>query len=282
MPEFATPGPIAVRIDLPVGDATIIAADRTDTVVEVHPANPAKRHDVEAAERTTVDFSGGRLVVRAPAPRSSLFGRTSAVRVRVELPTGSSVRADSAWTTFRAEGTLGECRFTTGGEVQLHRTGSLSLDSSAGDVVVDHVDGEVDITTASGEVRIREVTGGASIRNSSGACWIGRAGGDVRLNTASGHITVDHAGAGVEARTAYGDIRIGEVVRGSAQLETSSGEIEVGIRQGVAAWLDVSTGYGKVTSELGESGEPAGEPVETVEVRARSGYGNIRINRSHP
>ncbi|AXB47468.1 DUF4097 family beta strand repeat-containing protein [Amycolatopsis albispora] len=280
MPVFTTPAPITVRLDLPVGDAKIIASDRTDTVVEVHPGNPAKKHDVEAAERTTVDFSGNRLVIRAPSPKSSLFGRTSSVRVTVELPAGSTVQADAQWTTFSTEGTLGACRFTTGGEVRLDRTGTLWLNSSIGDVLVEHVDGDVDVTAGSGEVRIQEATGGGVIRNSSGSCWIGRAGGDVRLNTASGHITVDRAEAGVEARTAFGEIRIGEVSRGRVQLETSAGEIEVGIRAGVAAWLEVSTGFGQVSSELDDAAEPPGDPAETVEVRARSGFGNIRITRA--
>ncbi|MGC7096526.1 DUF4097 family beta strand repeat-containing protein [Amycolatopsis lurida] len=280
MPVFATPQPITVRLDLPVGDARIIAGDRTDTVVEVHPGNSGKKHDVEAAERTTVDYSGNRLVIRAPSTKSSLFGRSSSVRVTVELPAGSTIQADAQWTTFTTEGRLGDCRFTTGGEVRIERTGALWLNSSVGDVVVDHADGDVEVTAGSGQVRIGEITGGGVIRNSSGSCWVGRAGGDVRLNTASGHITVDRADAGVEARTAYGEIRIGEVSRGVVQLETSAGEIEVGIRKGVAAWLDVSTGFGQVSSELDDAGEPSGDPADTVEVRARSGYGNIRINRS--
>ena len=280
MPVFTTPSPITVRLDLPVGAARIVAGDRTDTVVEVHPGSPGKKHDVEAAERTTVDFSGNRLVIRAPSPKSSLFGRSSSVRVTIELPAHSTIQADAQLTTFSTEGTLGDCRLTTGGEVRLDRVGTLWLNSSLGDVAVEHADGDVEVTAGTGEVRISEITGGGVIRNSSGSCWVGRAGGDVRLNTASGNITVDRAGGGVEARTAFGEIRIGEVSRGRVKLETSAGEIEIGVRKGVAAWLDVSTGFGEVSSELDDVGEPTGDPADTVEVRARSGYGNIRISRA--
>ncbi len=58
------------------------------------------------------------------------------------------------------------------------------------------------------------------------------------------------------ATTAHGTLRVGDVARGSVQLETATGAIEVGIRQGTAAWLDVSSGSGQVRNTLTTSDAP--------------------------
>jgi hypothetical protein len=50
MPTFDTPEPIAVHLEIGVGEIRIAAAARTDTVVEIRPADPAKKGDVTAAE----------------------------------------------------------------------------------------------------------------------------------------------------------------------------------------------------------------------------------------
>jgi hypothetical protein len=66
--------------------------------------------------------------------------------------------------------------------------------------------------------------------------------------------------------------------RGSVVLETGFGELEVGISEGTAAWLDVSSLYGTVRSELDASDGPETSD-ETVKVRARTGYGDVVIRR---
>jgi DUF4097 and DUF4098 domain-containing protein YvlB len=281
MPIFDTPEPIIVQIDLPVGDAWITASDRTDTVVEVRPRNPASKPDVSVAEQTTVDFAAGRLVVRAPKSwrRYSWLSAGPSIDIVIEVPSGSCVRADAAWAAFRCEGRLGDCRFTTGGAIRLGETAALEIDSSHGEIVAERVTGTARITTSSGSIRIREATGTTEIKNSSGECWLGETAGDVRVNTAHGGITIDRALGAVAARTAYGAIRIGEVVRGAIDLQTSYGAIEVGVRPGTAAWLDLNSRAGRVHNALAETTGPA-ETDETVKIRASSGYGDIMIRRS--
>jgi DUF4097 and DUF4098 domain-containing protein YvlB len=117
------------------------------------------------------------------------------------------------------------------------------------------------------------------IKNSNGDSWVGGIAGDLRVNSANGNISVDHAKAGVTARTANGDIRIGEVGHGSASLKTSLGEIEVGVQAGAAARLDVSTQFGRVHNSM-DAAEGPGPADETVEVHARTSYGDIVIRRS--
>jgi len=66
MPTFATPEPILADLEPVVGNVRIVASDRTDTVVEVVPLDASNASDVKAAEQTVVEFSGGKLSVRAP------------------------------------------------------------------------------------------------------------------------------------------------------------------------------------------------------------------------
>ncbi|MFD0974632.1 DUF4097 family beta strand repeat-containing protein [Plantactinospora endophytica] len=281
MPVFATPEPISVQVDLPVGDAWITATDRADTVVEVRPRDASSRADVAAAEQTTVEYAAGRLTISAPKNwrRFGLFGTGPSLDLVVHVPSGSSVQAEASWAAFRCEGRLGECRLKTGGAVRLDHTGKLDVESSHGEVVVERVAGSARVTASSGKVRIGEVDGTTEVKNSSGDCWIGRSGGEVRVKTAYGDITVDRALASVTARTAYGSVRVGEMVSGVVDVETSYGGIEVGVPRGTAAWLDVRSRRGRVHNALDTTAKPEGDD-ETVEVHATSSWGDIMIRRA--
>jgi DUF4097 and DUF4098 domain-containing protein YvlB len=279
MPVFDTPEPISVQVDLPVGDAWITATDRADTVVDVRPRNASNKSDVSAAEQTTVEYLAGRLTVRAPKSWRRYISSGPSVDVLIEVPSGSSVQAEASWAAFRCEGRLGECRFKTGGTIRLDQTGALDIDTSHGEVVVQRVAGSARVTSSSGKVRLGEVDGTAEVKNSSGDCWIGESTGDVRASTAYGDITVDRALASVTARTAHGSVRIGEVARGSIDLQTSYGGIEVGVRRGTAAWLDLNSRNGRVHNALDTTDQPA-EGDDTVEVRASTSWGDIMIGRA--
>ena len=155
MTSFDTPGPISVAIELPVGDLEISASDRADTVVDVRPSDPSHDPDVRAAEQTRVEFSDGRLLVKAPRQLGlSVFGKTGSVDVTIGLPAGSDVRGEAAAARLRSEGRLGECRLkTAAGDCWLERTGPLRVDTAAGHITVDAVAGDAEISTSSGKVQ---------------------------------------------------------------------------------------------------------------------------------
>jgi DUF4097 and DUF4098 domain-containing protein YvlB len=281
MPTFKTPHPISVTISLSVGDVWIIASDRSDTVVGVSPSDKSNESDMKAAESTRVEYSHGTLLVKAPKQRSSPFssGKGGSIDVVIELPTGSQVQGDSALADFRCVGRLGECRFTTGtGNIRLDHTGQLYLTTGTGSITVDRVAGRTE-TTGAGDIRIGEVDGSAVIKNLNGDTWVGEITGDLRCKAANGNITVDRAHATIVAKTANGDVRFGDVARGSVVLETAFGELEVGIRKGTSALLDVRSKFGSVHNSLAASGVP--EPSDqTVEVRARTSFGDIIVRRA--
>jgi DUF4097 and DUF4098 domain-containing protein YvlB len=278
MPSFDTPEPISATAHVEAGSIHFIAGDRVDTVVEVRPRDPKRDQDVRAADQTEVAYAGGALTVRTPKP--NLFGRTGTVDVTVELPTGSRIEMTGSWAQVLGEGRLGEVRVkTSSGDVRLDATGPLRLTASHGSITVDRVEGVAEITTSSGSLRVGHVDGSAVLKNSHGTTTVGAATGELRVSGSNGDIDIVRAAGSVTATTAHGALRVGEVARGTVQLETSYGAIEVGVREGTAAWLDVSSASGQVRNALPASESPE-ESEDSVKIRARTRYGNIDILRA--
>lgn len=281
MATFDTPEPISVDVELGVGDLRIEASDRTQTTVEVRPSDPTEKADATAAEQTRVEYANGHLLVKAPSGWRRWMPRGSggSIDVQIELPKGSRVRIDAAG-AVHGRGRLGECECKVGvGDIRLDETGRLNVKTGAGDITVERVAGRAEIATGSGAVRIGSIDGTAAVRNSNGDTWIGEVSGEARVSAANGSISVDRAHEGIVAKTARGDVRIGEVVRGAAVAQTAFGRIEVGVLDGVAAWLDLQTKFGNVHNGLDDAeGPEAG--MDTVEVRASTSFGDIEIHRS--
>ncbi|WP_433524373.1 hypothetical protein ACQPZ2_04205 [Nocardia pseudovaccinii] len=211
MTTFQTPEPIAVTVEVLSGNVTVIASDRTDTIVDVRPADASKKGDVRAAEQTEVDFVAGTLTVKTPKDWRTYtpFGGNPSIEVTIEVPTGS-----------RLEGTAGVGRLLGTGEL-----GQCDLEIAAGDIIVERPLGSV------------------------------------------------------TAKAAKGNIRIGEASRGVLRLETSMGELEVGIHPGSAARVETNAQYGTVQNQMQPVGR-AERNEDTVQVYARNSYGNIIIRHA--
>lgn len=282
MPTFDTPEPISVDVELGVGVIRIEASDRSETVVEVRPSDPAKRADVASAEQTRVEFANGHLLVKGPSGwRKWMPNRGSeSIDIAIHLPEGSSVRAEAGVASLHGRGRIGECRGKFGvGDVQLDETGSVDLKTGAGDITVERVVGRAQIVTGSGAARIGSIEGTAAVKNSNGATWIGEVTGGARVSAANGPIFVDRAPEGIVAKTANGEVRLGEVARGAAIAQSAMGDVEVGVRDGVVAWLDLHTKFGDVQNDLDYSENP-GASEDTVEVHASTSYGDVVVHRA--
>jgi DUF4097 and DUF4098 domain-containing protein YvlB len=263
MPTFDTPGPIAARIEVVSGSVRVRADDRHDTVVTVRPRNAASAADVTAAQQTLVTFTAGELLIRSTSrPRLLFFGNGPEIEVDVVLPSGSSVDVRTTAGEVTCAGRLGAVDLESKhGDLRLDRAGSLRARTASGNVVAATIDGEADVTTAYGNVRVGEVAG------------------PTRLGTGYGDVTVDRTLGSLTGSTKYGQVRVGEAVRGSLVLETAYGEVEAGVREGTAAWLDVTCGSGRIRNTLTETEGPEGAG-ETLEIHARTSYGDILIRRA--
>lgn len=279
MPNYETPEPISVTLELGVGAVRIAASDRTDTVVEVRPSDEADESDVKAAAQVRVDYTNGMLQIIGPRRTFDFSKKTRSVDVSIELPSDSHVSAHLLMGDIRCAGRLGECRLKTTGNVWVARTGPLRLHTGVGHVTADGITGNAEISTGSGKIQLGEIEGAVEVKNSNGDTTIDAVTGGVRVRNANGAIDIERAGAGVDVKTSSGSIRLGEVVRGSVVLGTAAGNLDIGIADGAAAWLEVNTGFGHVRNLLENTTRPEAAD-ETVEVRGRTSYGDITIHRS--
>jgi len=289
---FETPAPISVALDLHVADVRITASEgRTETVVDVRPHDPAEATDVKAAANTRVEFADGVLTIVNKRPRNvfAVIGqnRVKQVDIVIQLPADSAVHGNASVGSLVVEGVLGDVRFKNSvGDILLEETAALELRTDLGVIVVDSASGPADVQSGSGEVRIGAVDGPATVKNGNGPTSIGLVTGDARLKASNGSISVERALGDVTATCANGDVRIGEVVRGKAVVTSANGRVEVGVREGTAAWLELSTSIGKVYNELDTDasaapgdGGPDHSATDTVELHASTKLGDVIIRR---
>lgn len=278
MPSYETPEPITAVLEFEVGNVRLSASRRADTVVEVRPSNGDDDADVRAAQQTKVTYAAGTLALKGPKKRS-LFGKHGSIDITVELPTGSHVRGTSPMGDYIGEGQLGECRVKTSlGDIRLDEAAVVNLRTGFGDVRVERAVGDAEIH-ASGRVDVGEIVGAATVKNGNGETAIGEITGALKVNAANGRITVGLAHAAVEAKSANGPISVRQVTRGVIDLHTAIGDVEVGIRESTAAWLDVNSKFGTIRNAL-DAAEGPDAADETVEIHARTGVGNIVIRRA--
>ncbi|MDR2986251.1 MAG: DUF4097 domain-containing protein [Nocardiopsaceae bacterium] len=279
MPTFATPGPIAASVQVAGARVRVSASDRTDTVVLVEPVNEASRTDVRVASKTKVDFADGQLSVKTTAPGD----KSGSVAITIDLPAESSLIARLAYSSVHVDGSVGECELhLASGQVQLDRVGALQANISAGEVTIGHIAGRADIDGGAFGIRIGEVGGTVGIASSGGQAWIGHASADLDLSSSSGGFDIGRADGSVTATTASGAIRIGRLTRGQAELMNGSGNIEVGISEGVAARVEASSERGSVRNSIASQANAAtsGASDASVSVRARTRHGDIIIARA--
>jgi len=280
MPTYDTPTPIDLAINLQVGLIEVFAGDRADTVVTVSPSSPGKAVDRRAVEETKVDFDGQRVTIVGPRPRINFFGPTESVDVLVELPTGSRFTAEIAAGSLRTVGRLGATRIKSStGPVDVDTTGDLWLRAGHGNATLGTAEGGIEITADHGQIRVGTVTGDAILKASHGTIMVGESGGDLEAKLSYGDLEITKALASVSANTAYGSIQLREVSSGSIQVESGYGQVSIGVREGVPAWLDLSSKNGHVRNQL--AGDRAPEPSEqTVAIRARTQHSDITVQRA--
>jgi len=285
--RFDTPSPIAVVLDLYVADVQIVASDRTDTTAEVRPSDPGKTADVKAAENTRVEYDDATrtlsVITKKPRNRFVNFSkRPESVDIVLQLPVGSAVRGEAGAGDYRAEGALGAVALKTDlGAIRLAETGALNIRTTLGEIAVEDASGSAQVHSGSGEIRIGSVDGTADISTSNGTIRIGVITGAANVKVANGAVSVDRALSDITAANSNGEVRIGEVVRGKVSATSKNGRVDVGIREGSAAWLELNTTAGRVYNELASAEAPeAGEHVDKVEVRASTKLGDVVVRRA--
>ncbi|QKE82801.1 DUF4097 family beta strand repeat-containing protein [Arthrobacter sp. NEB 688] len=282
MPTFSTPRPVTLHVDVAGLDLTVRATATDETVVDVRPHDPHRRGDVDHAAAVVVEHTDGRVVVRSPRSVTgrlrAMVGTGDRADVVVELPEGSALEV-RGWGETRATGMLGAVDVDTSmGDIAIERAAGVRGRTSMGDVRVGTARGRLELRTSAGSIRIDDAGDETSARTAAGDVTVGTGRGPLHLSTTAGDVRVERAQRGVTAKASAGDVRVAAVDGGAVSIDSAYGRVEVGVADGVAAWLDVEARHGTVRSDLEASAPPAdGEP--SVEVRVRAGYGDVVLRR---
>ena len=267
--SFETPGNVTLDLSIPEGRIEIETVDGTTTEVELDARGNEDEvrqtlDDVRIEHRET--GKGHEVAVDLRDRRRFGFGRKVEVRLSIHAPHGAHVRTECASADIYGRG----------------RYGSLDAKTASGDVEFDDVEGDARLRGASGDIEVRSIGGDASVNSASGDVELDRVGGRADVKTASGDVVVGNAAGEVSVATASGDQRIESVRQGSVSLQSASGDIEVGIRQGSNVWVDARAMSGDTRSEL-ELGDapPDDDDAALVELRAASMSGDVTVRRAH-
>lgn len=264
---FHTPGPLMLDLQMPSGEIRVEGIDGEETVVELETSSgreEVRRTIEDARVELRPRGDGHELVVEVQ--RRNRFGFTldrGEITMRVSCPHDANVQLSTASADVDLRGRFGSLKAqVASGDLRAEELyGRVDVKSASGDVQIDVAGEETRVTTASGDISVRAVHGEATLRSASG---------DVEVEEAADSLTV---------QTASGDQTIRSVTGGRVTLQSASGDQHVGIRRGSRAHLDVKTMSGDASSEL-EVGDqlPEGEGP-TLELRAMSMSGDIRIVR---
>ncbi|WP_394363310.1 DUF4097 family beta strand repeat-containing protein [Amycolatopsis sp. SB7-3] len=270
MSVFPTPQPIAATLTVAGARVRLTASDRTDTVVLVEPIDATSKSDVKVAENTKVGFDGGKLSIET----KKAGGKNGSVAITIEVPTGSGLVLNTAWSDVEADGRFGDCALEmSSGQARIERVAAVRGNLAAGDIAIGHVAGTVDLDGGSAGVRIGEVEGTVKYSGATGKVWIGHARSDVELSGSSGSFDIDRADGDIVAKAANCPIRIGRLSRGEAELVNASGGIEVGV-DGDSASVDAKSTKGSVRNSVATDSEAG------VKVYARTRLDDIVIHRA--
>jgi DUF4097 and DUF4098 domain-containing protein YvlB len=262
---FPLTGPISLVVRIGHGEVVVTTHDALDqAVVRLTPRD--KHSDV--AERTTVELRGGALAVVTPnrGGLTDLLGGwkrdRDALDVAVDVPTGTDLKITTASAPIQVVG----------------RSGDADLFTGSADITADDIAGDLRVRSGSSHARIGAVTGSVVARSGSGSVILGAVGGSVQAGFGSGDLTVESCRGTVRSRAGSGDAHIG-AAWGDIDFVAGSGQVSVGLPSGVSARLDVTSGSGRVSSELPIEDSPVSGGT-TITVRARTGSGDIRLFRA--
>lgn len=270
--RFDTPGPVSLYAELGKGSLTIEATETAESLVKVDGSDP---------EEVVVEHSGAQLSIVAPRQRAGFFGgREPSYAITVTVPSGSDLVTKTGSAGVGATGEFGLARVKSG-------SGSVSLDRHSAAVVVDTGSGDITIASAGADLRAKSGSGDVEVGRVAGTVGISTGSGDVKvgsttdkavLKSGSGDLRVGDAATDLSLSSASGDLAIGAFRRGSLNAKNASGDIHIGIPEGVPIWTDVSSLSGRIGSDLEGAGQP-GPGQDYIEVRAKTTSGDIVLKQ---
>lgn len=254
-----------LRVRNPSGHVSIETAETTQTTVELE---ALRNDDVtrSAIEQASVEQRGNEIVVEVAKQGWSFLGRSPEVGIRIRCPYGSALDCTTASADLEAAGRLGD----------------TSVKTASGDILLPHVGGSANVHTASGDVRMEIVDDAAQVKTVSGDVRVGVARSELSVSLVSGDLEVDEAHTDLATNTVSGDQQVRSIRDGQINLQSVSGDIQVGVAPGTRVFIDASATSGDVSSALDVTdAPPVSSPVggSEAKLRLKSVSGDIAIVR---
>jgi DUF4097 and DUF4098 domain-containing protein YvlB len=267
MPSTTYPltGPIELAVRIGRGSLTVHERDDvTEATVTIEPLSPGS----DLIDRSLIELRGSTLVVALPRQGGifdlPIFGQRNrdAADVVVTVPSGTQLKVTSFTAPITVDGRCGNADIAAG---------SASID-------LDDVDGDLRVRLGSGSARARRITRTVEARSGSGDIDLGEVGGALTTACGSGHLEVAVAHGPVRFRSGSGGANLA-AVHADVDVASGSGGLAIGLPSGRPARLDVTTGSGRVASDLPIENAPSttGTPIT---IRARTGSGEVRLFRA--
>lgn len=141
---------------------------------------------------------------------------------------------------------------TSGGNITVKDlSGRMELNTSGGNVVTESVTGDAILSTSGGDVEAMNITGNVTAETSGGDVRVESVSGNVKANTSGGDVTVTDADGTVKGGTSGGNVRVS--LRGDVKgvdVETSGGDIDITMKEGVGADIEAETTGGSVDCDF--------------------------------
>jgi DUF4097 and DUF4098 domain-containing protein YvlB len=267
--DFTTPDPVQLFVELGKGTLTITATDTVESHVEISGRD---------AERVLVEQSGDRLSIIDQQGRGPFNFTHQGYDVTVVVPTASRLAVKTGSAAVTVAGSVAASLVRTGsGDIDLERlTGASAVETGSGRIAVHEATAELRVKSGSGDVSIGSTGAAVVVSTGSGDVELGRTRGPVSVKTGSGDLRIGDAEADISLSTGSGDLEVSTVRRGKIVGKGASGDIRVGVPQGVPVWTDIATVTGQIRSGLHGTGQPA-DGQDHVELRARTVTGDVTL-----
>lgn len=267
--DFTTPGPIRLFAEIGRGR---IALDATETATTHVSVRGDKADEIEVIQEDDL--------ISIVSPRRSGFSREPEVDVVVTLPVDSELAIRTGSADIAVDGPVGATRVKTGsGDIRIELLGGPSdLESGSGDVHVGTASAQLRIKSGSGDIRLDHTDDATSVSTGSGDTMVGEAFGALAVKSGSGDLEIRESHSDVAFATGSGDVQLARAHRGRVDIRGASGDVLIGVVEGIPVWTDVFTVTGDISSDLVGAGEPA-EGADYVELRAKTVSGDISLRQ---
>jgi hypothetical protein len=257
---YDTPGEVTVSLQIATGDVTVHATDTERTSIEI------SGYDKSMPPRVSCEpvADGYRVTIEHRSKRGWGFSFGRAPSFELTVPIGTRIDGATGSAELEVRGALGSLSFRTG----------------SGEVAFDEVSGDVQIACASGDVSGDTIGGHLSYKGASGDLDIGSIAGGALIRSASGDLSIRRLDGSSTITIGSGDIELREVGAGSVNIRAISGDVQIGVREGMGIWMDVSSTSGDVHSGLDPA--PRGEATDgdpQLELTVNTVSGDVDINR---